>query len=526
MDITRQIIELLSEPPGSFIYHIVTLFALQVVFAISFSRWRRRPEDDYARNMSWAAAAIFAGRLILLAAGLLLGRDPAMAADYLPPLEQAVNMASIILLVWALVPPIERYPRALDITLITSLVLTGVLYLFFAQEWQRQLAAGETYYHGTTQATAWTMMQIAVLAIGLAYLLFNGRSLGALPPIILGILLLANIIHLWNYPEFVPSDTNVAYWVRLGNLIAIPLWAVYAYTYTLSPLLESESRLRDSVVKFSSSLEGAAQVIATEQPKRRLVYSLQMINKMFDTSFAAIGLLDEEDANKITFYGWLPGESPGHIKQWEMDLANHVTLSAALRQEGATRLQRDGLGSRQLYTFFEAADLQPSSSLLVHPLATNGAPVGMLVISGSGNGTHWTEEAQNLVPGLAHFIAQALINSRTPAPTVTTELEPEIAVPVATVPAAIVMDKVRLKDLEDQLKQVREELKEAEQKRRQAEANANASQKQARYLAAALRSVQSPANNSSSGAPESEARGSEASDSTEENVESEANQSA
>ena len=520
MDLTRQIIELLSEPPGSFIYHIVTLFALQIVFAISFSRWRRRPEDDYARNMSWAAAAIFGGRLILLAAGLLLGRDPAMAANYLPPLEQAVNTASVLLLVWALVPPIESYPRALDISLITSLVVTGVLYLFFAQEWQSQLASGETYYHGTTQATAWTMMQIAVLAVGLAYLLFNARSLGALPPIILGILLLTNIIHLWNFPEFVPSDTNVAYWVRLGNLIAIPLWAVYAYTYTLSPLLESESRLQDSVVKFSSSLEGAAQVIATEQPKRRLVYSLQMINGMFDTSFAAIGLIDEEDANKITFYGWLPGESPGHIKQWDMDLASHVTLNAALRQGGATRLQRDGLGSRQLYAFFEAADLQPSSSLLVHPLATNGAPVGMLVIPTPGNGTHWTEEAQNLVPGLAHFIAQALINSRTPSPTVTTELEPEIAAPVTTVPAAIVLDKVRLKDLEDQLKQVREEFNEAEQKRRQAEANANAAQKQARYLAAALRSVQSPANNSASGET-----GRETSDSPEDNVESEANQS-
>jgi type IV secretory pathway VirB10-like protein len=144
----------------------------------------------------------------------------------------------------------------------------------------------------------------------------------------------------------------------------------------------------------------------------------------------------------------------------------------------------------------------------------------MLVIPTPGNGTHWTEEAQNLVPGLAHFIAQALINSRTPSPTVTTELEPEIAAPVTTVPAAIVLDKVRLKDLEDQLKQVREEFNEAEQKRRQAEANANAAQKQARYLAAALRSVQSPANNSASGET-----GRETSDSPEDNVESEANQS-
>ncbi len=505
MDFTRQIIELLSEPPGSFIYHIVTLFALQVVFAIAFSRWRREPEDEYARNMSWAAAAIFGGRLILLVAGLMLGRDPTMAAAYLPPLEQAVNTASVLLLVWALVPPIERYPRALDITLITSLVVTGVMYLFFAQEWQTQLAGGETYYHGTTQAAVWTLIQIAVLAVGFTYLLFKGRDLGALPPIITGVLLLANIIHLWNFPQFIPSETNVAYWIRLGNMIAIPLWAVYAYIYTLSPLLESESRLQDSVVKCSSALEGAAQVIATEQPKRRLVYSLQMINGMFDTSFSAIGLIDEDDSGKIKFYGWLPGESPGNIKQWEMNLSDHVTLNAALRQEGATRLTRDGLGSRQLYALFEAADLQPSSRLLIHPLATNGNPIGMMVIPIPENGTHRTEEAQDLVPGLAQFIARALVNSRTPAPVVAAEPQPEFPAPVAAVPAAIVMDKVRLKDLEDQLEQLREEAKDAEQKRRQAEANANAAQKQARYLAAALRSVQPSTNNSAQGTPNSEA---------------------
>ena len=113
MDLTRQIIQIISEPPGSFIYHLVTLLALQVVFAISYSRWRRQPEDEYARNMSWAAGAIFFGRLILLLAGLYLTRDPLSAAAILPPLEQAINTASVLLLVWSLVPPLERFPRVL-----------------------------------------------------------------------------------------------------------------------------------------------------------------------------------------------------------------------------------------------------------------------------------------------------------------------------------------------------------------------------------------------------------------------------
>lgn len=491
MDFTRQIIELLSEPPGSFIYHIITLFALQVVFAISYSRWRRQREDEYARNMSWAAGAIFLGRLILLIAGLSLSRNPAAAASILPPLEQAINTASILLLVWALIPSMARHPRALDILLIILLVLTGVMYLFFAQEWQNQIASGETAFHGTTQASIWTMMQIAALAIGFGYLLFYGRSLGALPPIIIGVLLVCTVIHLWNYPEFVPTDTNVAYWIRLGNLIAIPLWAVYAYTYAMTPLLESESKFQDSVEKFGGSLEQAAQVIATQQPPRRIAYSLQMANQMFDTSFSAIGLIDPEDNDIVDFHVMLPDQSPGEITNQELALSEHATLVTALGQDGSTQLLRSGLGSRQLYGFFEAVDIEPSSSLLVCPLGSNGDKIGILVLPAPGDADHWPEEAQNLVPGLAHFVTQALLNSQVQPPAEEPEPLPLLPPASTAVPAAIIMDRVRVQDLEQQLASLREDLSEAEKKRRHAEANAAAAQKQARYLAGALRTVQS-----------------------------------
>ena len=340
----RQIIQILSEPPGSFIYHLITLFALQVVFAISYSRWRRQPDDEVARNMSYAAGGIFLGRLALLIVGIYYGRDPVTAAAVLPPLEQAINTASVAMLVWSLIPRPEQYPRVMDIMLIMTLVLTGVLYLFFAQEWQNQATAGIPY-NGTQQASLWTVSQIALLAIGLGYLLFRGRELGALPPIILGALLITYIIHFWNYPEFVPTGTNVAYWIRLGNLIALPLWAVYAYQHAMAPLLASETRLQDSVTKFGDSLNQAAQVIATQQPQRRLVFALAMVNQMFDTSSAAIGLTDKQDRNTLVFHRALPELGPGELKKWQIALADHTTLAAVLNQDSSTELLRDGLGS-------------------------------------------------------------------------------------------------------------------------------------------------------------------------------------
>ena len=54
MALLQQIIELLSRPPGSVIYHLVTLFALQVVLALAFSRWQRDPNDEAARRMTFA----------------------------------------------------------------------------------------------------------------------------------------------------------------------------------------------------------------------------------------------------------------------------------------------------------------------------------------------------------------------------------------------------------------------------------------------------------------------------------------
>ncbi len=494
MEFIRQISELISYPPGSFIYHLITIFSLQVVFAISYSTWRRRREDDYARNMAWAAGAIFFGRLILLFAGLYFGRDLESAAGILPPLEQAINSASVALLVWAIVPNLERYPRAKDILLIGTLILIAVMTLFFAQEWRELLAVGNTAYFATQQASAWALFQITTLAVGLVYLLFRGRSLGALPPIILATLLAAHIIHFWNYPEFVPTDSNVAYWVRLGYLIALPLWAVYAYMHAMTPLLMCEARLQDSLERFGSSYEHAAQAIATQHPQRRLAYSLELINQLFDPPFAAIGLIDKQDDQTINFYSALPGQPPAEMNSWKIIISDNATLNAALAQDQTTEILRDGLGSRQLYSFFQAADLEPVKSLLIQPLVSNGNRIGLLVLSVPENGERWLDQHQQVVPGLAHFIAQAIVNSQIAPLAIPAAIVPDPAPVTATIPAAIVMDRVRVQDLEHDLEKARNELEELERKRRQAEANAVAAQKQARYLAAALRALQSPPN--------------------------------
>jgi len=491
MDFLQQLIRLLTEPPGSIIYHLVTLFALQVVFALSYSRWRRDADDDQAQQLMWASAAIFLGRLLLLLAGLYYGRDLQQAAWVLPPLEQAINTATAALLVWSLSPRPTRWPRLLDILLALILVLISIMYLFFAQEWKNQVIEGITYYSGTPQAVAWVIFQIILLIAGLVYLLLSSQRREPLPAIILGVLLLAGVIHLWNYPEHIAADTNIPYWIRLGYLIAFPLWAVYAYQHVLSPLLTSDAAHKDSVDRFGSALDEAAEVIATRQRERRISKSLEMATNLLDAAFVSIGLVDHRNPRRINFSSNLANGEAAGIKHWAIDLTRHPSLNAAFMQDQTVELLPTGLGARQLHDFYGSFGIDPLGPLLIHPLVDNGSHIGLLVVAASQEQEQWTEEQKSLVPGLASYIAQAILNSQLPLVQYTAvPPAPEPRDVTETVPSAILLDQVRLSSLEAERDELKSALEEAIERRKQAEEKALVIQKQARYLAAALRVAQ------------------------------------
>ena len=489
MDFLQQAIALLSEPPGSIIYHLVTLFALQVVFAFSYSRWRRNAEDAQAQRLMWASAAIFLGRVILLAVGLVNSDNPQQTAAIFPPLEQAINTMTITFLVWSLIPQKSKSSRSFDITLIVILVLSGILYLFFAQEWIRQIGMGVTYYNSTLQATIWSILQIIILAGGLAYLLLQSGLQDALPIIIIFVLLFATLANLFNRVEFVQTDTNIPYMVRLGFMIALPLWAVFAYQYSLTPLLNSESAFKSSAIRFGSAMDNAAQIIATGQLKRRIAMSIEMASKLLEAEFVAIGLIDSNDPEVIRFSSNIRGRGSVEPDSWAANLTQIPTFNLALSQGNTIELLPDGIGARQLHDFYKIMGIEPRGPLLIHPLVTNEQNLGLLVVAAKSEQPSWSLEKQELLPGLARYLAQAILNSQR-APTQVVVPPPGPRDNTNTVPSAILLDQVRLHSLLAEKDDLRIALEKANLETKQAESRALAAQKQARYLAAALRAAQ------------------------------------
>lgn len=143
MSVLAQALALFSEPPGSLVYHVVLLYALQAATVIAAGHWWRERGVAEAR-LALAAGGALLLRLCLLIVGLLAFAsllDPFIAV---PPLDRAVSTLTILLIVWMCVFP---EPRRLADAICLSL---AALILFASAAawpaWQWEAGAGAKFY--------------------------------------------------------------------------------------------------------------------------------------------------------------------------------------------------------------------------------------------------------------------------------------------------------------------------------------------------------------------------------------------
>lgn len=414
MAFIQQIIELLSRPPGSVIYHLLTLFALQIVLALAFSRWQRDPNDESARRMTFAAGGILVARLIMLFVGLMVEGDTERARIVLPPLEQAIDMATVLLLVWGLAPFAMDRPRLADGVLLVSLVVVAVMFLFFFQDWQNRVSATglSTAYIGTIQAYVWGVLQMAILAAGLVWLVLQRGSRFTLRPIIAVIVLLAHVANFFNYPEIIPSGTEVVYWLRLGYLVAFPLWAVQAYRDNLRGLLTPSEADRLQATHLARNLRFSTGVISAHIPEVRLEQALDMVTGLVPTRFAAIGLMDDKNPQRVVFSQVrpAPARETGYGRQ--INLSDHAAFRLAYEQQRGIELLPRGVGARQTHELAQQFNVGGLGPVFVEPLVVANQCIGFLMLAAPPTAQNWTERDRAIIPGVAGFIAQAIANSR------------------------------------------------------------------------------------------------------------------
>ncbi|MCA9872922.1 MAG: GAF domain-containing protein [Anaerolineales bacterium] len=484
MSLTQQLIQLLSESPGNVIYHLISLFALQVVFALSFSQWRRVRQDQLARRMSWASGGILVMRVGLLLAGLVVYTDQATAVSVLPPLEQAVNTATAVLIVWALAPNPTRQQQLGDTAVVLLLLVVGMMYIFFAQSWPEQALSGVAY-SGTTQAMIWDVFQIAVLVTGLVLTLAERPLWLSLRQIILLILLAAYLANFFSTPQAVPSQTDIAYWVRLGYLLALPLWAVLAYRHSITQLLSNQAAgaIQPDTTGLPEVLTLSTQVISSLQPEENVKAAMEMASRLLGVPYTAVAVTQPDTPHHMQISSQLVGESQS--ANWLINLREWPALQQALDENEPVELRPSGLGGRQLRLWYEEMGLTLWGALLVLPLQVENATVGLLILSNRNNLAEWDEKEKTTAVAIAGYIAQVLHNSQTFG-----RIADQIAVsrqPNLTEPTLV---SGRLIALEEERNKLQTDLETTTARLAQAESQAAKASKQARDLAATLEELE------------------------------------
>ncbi|MAT95818.1 MAG: hypothetical protein CL608_01525 [Anaerolineaceae bacterium] len=490
MTLLPQIIELLTESPGNIVYHLVTLFALQAVLGVSLSQWRRNREDKTAVRTALAAAFLVAGRLIIMIASLIIVNNAVSSLAVLPPLEQAVNTVTAVFLLWAFIPSPPNMPRLGHILLLFALLTITIMTLSFAQIWAAQVAEAavpsQLPYNGTTQATVWGLVQVVLLGTGLVITLVNGRLRPTLRPIILGLLLLAHLAHFWNYPELIPSGTDIPYWIRLGYLAALPLWAVMAYRESLAPLVALQLSALPAHQQLNRSLALAATVIDPDSTRGRLQAAAEMTARLTNAAFVGIGLLPEEAPDTIRLISNLPQPQTNSPRTWQLHLADWAPFQKLIQTGESAHLPLTGSGARQVYALYEALGIGPLGGLLLEPLQTEDSVIGLLVLALPDGRIQWPPAQRAILPGLAQFVTQAVSNSQTPPPLP----QEETILPAPPPPEPDAAVSGRLIALEEERERLVQNLETANNRLLQAETRAATATKRAQDLAAALEEME------------------------------------
>ena len=483
MTLLPQIIQLLTESPGNIVYHLVTLFALQAILGIAVSQWRRNRQDKTAVRTILAALFLILGRLIILVVSLILTNNNASSVSILPPLEQVINTVTVVFLLWAFIPSPKNSPRLGHILLLFSLLTITIMAISFGQG---SVAAGQTSvpYNSTSQAAVWKVVQIMLFALGLAFTMLNGRLRTTLRPIIITILLLAHLAHFLNYPEQIASGTDIPYWIRLGYLVALPLWAIMAYRESLAPLVALQQATLPAHQRINQSLALAANVIDPTSPRARQQAAAEMVARLSDAAFVGLGLLPEESPETLQLISNLPQPQTNSPRTWQLHLADWEPFQQLVQTGKRRHLPLTGSGARQVYALYEALSIGALGGLLLEPLRDKENIIGLMVLALPDGRIEWPASQQAIMPGLGKFVTQAIINSQAPpTPVKTAVVDPHPIEPDPTISG-------RLISLEEERERLILNLETANNRLLQAETRAATATKRSQDLAATLEEIE------------------------------------
>ena len=232
----NQIFSVLTEPAGSLIYHLILVFSIAGALQSAFVHWKSS-EFPQARRTMFGLAMLLSAQIVLFLISAIGMQGFINLPLFLPPLDRAVTLFSLVWLIWLWAFPEPSRPADAG-TWILSLLVISALGLGLAASTQSAF----TSYNLTTSDSYWQLASIGFSLLGILILAVrrpNGWGYG------IAVFLLSFAGHLlYMMVGRVEGDFPGA--VRLAHMAAYPILLTLPQRFPTAPNMVASAKQPDA----------------------------------------------------------------------------------------------------------------------------------------------------------------------------------------------------------------------------------------------------------------------------------------
>lgn len=409
-------VDILSTAPGALVYHLITLFVIEAVLGMALDEWHRTHQEKH-RRIIWAFASALFMRFVLMLLAFLDWQGLLKVAFFAPPLERFFDVAFVVLLCWAFLPPLASNRRISQVFLAVNLTVAVVAYIFLAPLWYSSLTQNPAlYYSGYWQETFWEIWKMLLLGMAcLVLLLYESEQKG----ILLGAfasLLVGHVLH--SLLPYGPS--HMAGWERLSSLVALPLFAVATYRSTIGELSARSQMLQDISNESLEQIKGLLFLFETGQKttsslnlEEVLGSAVRGVAQVLNADLCAIAFPEEKVPDRVyiaAVYNPYPGAQrpEGRVS---FALNEQQAVKHALRRR--KRVSTDSVeGSASLRELYLALGSDESGPIMVQPMVRGEKALGVIIVGNPRSKRAFSTSQGKMCQTLAEQIVVSIENAR------------------------------------------------------------------------------------------------------------------
>jgi signal transduction histidine kinase len=399
----QEFITLLIKPPGNLIYYLVLSFCVAAALPAAINHWRSSG-SGLGMRMVIGLLPILLALLFYFLVGGLAWQGLLPEHSLLPPIDRAIALFSLTLIIWLWTFPESLRPADAAFLLLTLLTLT--LSALNIAWWFAQ--GGQIHYNATLLDRTAQGYALLLILVGSVLLLIrrpNGWSYGFPMLFLLFLGHLAQLI----FPD---ATGDYAGPVRLAQMAAFPILIALPQRFPnlgdtrreSSPFSSAEARRPTADPRLVQSLLTLASETRLSQVYQELTCAIS-ITMLADYCLLISPPDDDWQMSILSCYDLIREE---YHQVAKLDGRQAPVIAAAMRHSRPLRLP-ESKNAPDLVKLAQAINVERTGHLLAVPISDSDGNLicGVFLLSPYSNHT-WSNEDQSQLSSLAKPLAQLL----------------------------------------------------------------------------------------------------------------------